>query len=439
MPAQGGVPSGGSSGALGGSPSSGGASGVTGGTPSAGGATTGGAATGGGAGVPTGGSAGAAGSASGGSAVVGPGSYALPPPSQCHNQDDYQGEGCIPGDTSSLCGGKCNVINACQESTATKPGADTAFICPRFMLFSPEMLQAAIDDGNEAFHYAIVGHDADRGGIDGDDQSTCCQCYQLVFAYPSPEIDNQVLADPNDRENPRSAIPIPPPLIVQSFNTAATNESFDVYMAAGGLGANNACAPVANTASASGEYLYTSYPEMGQPGSGGVKPVTHAMECKTDISWVTHESLSSEPCQDWVSEQCTQIQSSIPGLTEQAQDSCLRGNDPDAYYHLNWSVYVMKVECPQHLTEVTGCKLEPQGLPEVERSVTTAEQAALNAGFWDRTSSGERMYHTTTMEDCCRPSCASADWIEGRGLDADPEYNAFYSCDVNGQPYLERE
>jgi hypothetical protein len=48
------------------------------------------------------------------------------------------------------------------------------------------------------------------------------------------------------------------------------------------------------------------------------------------------------------------------------------------------------------------------------------------------------MYETTTMEDCCRPSCAAIDWVSGRGLASDPEYNAFYSCDVNGVPITEQ-
>ena len=93
--------------------------------------------------------------------------------------------------------------------------------------------------------------------------------------------------------------------------------------------------------------------------------------------------------------------------------------------------------CPQHLTEVTGCRLGAQGLPAVKRDVTTAEQASADADFWSQTSSGSGMYETTTMEDCCRPSCASRDWVEGRGLVSDPEYNAFYSCDSGGVPITE--
>jgi len=430
--------SGGTSGAPTGS---GGVAASTAGSSSIGGATSGaGAAAGGvasaaGAGAVAGTSASGAGGAG---PLVGPGTYALPPPSQCHNQDfiDFQ-EGCEPGVEASTCGGKCNTINACLESTADKPNADITFMCPRSMLFSAQMLQAAIDDGNDAFNYAVVGHDVDRGGIDGQDDSTCCQCYQLVFAHPSPSNERQVLSNPDNPNPPESAIPLPKPLIAQSFNTAATPTTFDVYMGAGGLGANNACAPSLQPQARSGQYLYTSYPSDGQPSQGGVKPVSLYSECKTDIQWVTTETLSSEACQSRVAEACNQIASDIPGLTEQARSSCISSNSPESYYHLNWSVFAMKVECPQHLTEVTGCKLAPQGLPAVKRDVTTAAQASTDSDFWSTTSNGSNMYETTTMEDCCRPSCASKDWVEGRGLSSDPEYNAFYSCDSGGVPITE--
>jgi aspartate oxidase len=85
---------------------------------------------------------------------------------------------------------------------------------------------------------------------------------------------------------------------------------------------------------------------------------------------------------------------------------------------------------------VTGCKLAPQGLPAVKREVTSAAQAAADSFFFANSGNGN-MYETTTMEDCCRPSCASMDWISGRGLVTDAEYNAFYSCDPNGVPITE--
>jgi hypothetical protein len=411
------------------------------------------ATTSGGSSVFAGASAGGASSASGGAqtssaaagsaaagtsgAIAGPGSYALPPPSRCHDQDYIdQQEGCIDGDASSVCQGKCSTINACLESSAEKPHADLTFICPRFMLFSDAMRQAASDDGNAAFNYAVVGHDVDHGGIDGDAQSTCCQCYQLVYAYPSPYNDRQALTNPDNPNPPASAIPLPKPLIVQSFNTAATPTTFDVYMAAGGLGANNACAPGLQPAARSGQYLYTSYPSDGQPSQGGVKPASLYSECKTQTQWVTADSLASAPCQARVAAACEQLTSDIPGLTEQARSSCLSSTAPESQYHLNWSVYARKVECPEHLTEVTGCRLLPQGLPVVDPSVTTAALAAKDAAFSAKSTNG-RLYETTTMEDCCRPSCASTDWIAKRGLKADAQYDSFYSCDAHGAPITE--
>jgi hypothetical protein len=424
----------------------------TGGIVSSGGTNAGGGAGGGGAGASGGASGGtsdaASGGASGGGASGSGGSgtsYKLPPPDQCHDQDyidyDYATKtGCLNGDKTTACGGKCQVINACSESSTSKPNADVTFMCQRNQLFSPEMEQAVKDDGLEGFHYAVVGHDVDKGGIDGNDQSACCQCYQLVYAWPSPANDRQVQQNPDNPNPPASAIPVPPPLIVQAFNTAATPQTFDVYMPAGGLGANNACAAVAGSTSQSGQYMYTSYPPDGQPSNGGVKPVSLWSECKTsDKNWVTTASLSTAACQQKITDTCEKIESKIPGLTEQAQSGCIKANSLDTFYHLNWSVYAMKVECPENLTRVTGCKLAPQGLPAVKKDVTTAAQAAKDSQFWTKTGSTSNMYETTTMEDCCRPSCAAINWISGRGLKTDPQYRAFYSCDANGVPYTQAQ
>lgn len=360
--------------------------------------------------------------------------YRLPPPSYCHAWDYVQD--CIPGDPNSACGGVCYTINACGESQTSKPGADVAFICPRFMLFSPEMLQAAIDDGNEEYLYAIVGHDADRGFIDGNDASTCCQCYQIIYAWPSPDNERQVQKNPDDVSKPASAVPVPKPIIAQSFNTAATVNTFDIYMGGGGFGAHNGCGPGLSATSTSGQYLYEAYPEEGG-FSGGVKPITHWSECKNQYQWVTEQSLGSDGCQDKVTETCNEITHADPNITEYARNSCIKANQVESLYHANWSVYVRKVECPEGLTRVTGCRLQDQGLPKVD-GLITAEQAAKDDSFWKKGSNG-KMYETTTMEDCCRPSCAAANWVEKKGLKVDPDYNVFYSCDRAGVPFTQAE
>ncbi len=359
-------------------------------------------------------------------------SYLLPPPSYC-NAWDYVPD-CTPGDATSACGGVCNTINACSESETSKPGAEVTFICPRFMLHSPDMIQAAKDDGNDEYLYAIVGHDADQGFIDGNAGSTCCQCYQIVYAWPSPDNEKQVQLNPDDVSNPASAVPIPKPIIAQSFNTAATKNTFDIYMGGGGFGAHNGCGPGLGQTSTSGQYLYEAYPQEGGI-SGGVKPITHWSECKNQYSWVTEESLGSAACQARVTETCNQITHSNPEITQYARNSCIATNQPESLHHANWSIYVRPVECPDALTRVTGCRLQNQGLPEVN-GLITAEQAASDNSFWKQGSNG-KMYETTTMEDCCRPSCAAANWVQEKGLPVDPDYNVFYSCDGAGVPLTE--
>ena len=459
---QGGGASGGASAASGGRS---GSSGGTAGTGGSAGARTGGAsgvvgtagANGGGSGGITSSSGGAIGSggtntsiggatstSAGGATAIGgtTASYTLPPPDQCHDRDYIPGDsyaktGCLDGVATSECGGKCQTASAC-ENTSSKPNADVEFMCPRNLLFSPEMEQAVIDDGLQGFHYGVVGHDPDQGGIDGTAHS-CCQCYQLVYAYPSPSNDRQVQVNPDNPVPPASAIPLPPPLIVQSFNTAATPTTFDVYMPAGGMGANNACYPVAGATGGSGKYMYSNYPPDGQPGNGGVKPASLYQECKTtDKNWVTQATLTSSACVTRTKTACDKIVSPIPGLTAEGSTNCLKANTIDTFYHLNWSVYAMKVECPEHLTRVTGCKLATQtGVKAVKKDVKTAAQAAQDPDFWSKTSHTNNLYETTTMEDCCRPTCASYSQISSFGLVTDPQYRSFYNCDVKGVPYTQ--
>ena len=436
----------------GGSTRTGGASGVvstrTGGAPATGGATVK-STVGGGTGVNTGGApivvatggATAAGGALGTGGVLATGgstfNYLLPPPDQCHDIDQQPWSadpttGCVEGNTASKCGGKCKTASVCEDTTS-KPNADVEYMCPRNLLFSKEMEQAVIDDGYEGFHYAVVGHDPDRNGIDGT-AHTCCQCYQLVFAYPSPSNDRQGQVNPDNPNPPASAIQIPPPLIVQSFNTAASPTTFDIYMPAGGMGANNGCYPVnGSPAAGSGKYMYSSYPSDGQPGNGGVKPASLYQECKNQTSWVTSATLAAPACVARTTTACNKIASNIPGLTELSSKNCLKANTIDTFYHLNWSVYASRVECPEHLTRVTGCKLAKQtGVNPPKKDVKTAAQAASDSTFWSKTSSSNNLYETTTMEDCCRPTCASYSQISTFGLVTDPQYRSFYNCDVNG-------
>lgn len=369
-----------------------------------------------------------------GSAAIGDGgaaSYALPPPKQCDNQ--FNVAGCQQGVASSTCGGICQAANAC-ENISQFAGADVGFVCPRYMLFADEMLQAAKDDWNSdtpPFNYAVAGHDPDTSGVDPDN-SSCCQCYQLVFGTPSPSMDPEGCI--NASCDAGAAVPVPPPLIVQAFDLGAPATTFDLFMGAGGFGANDACFPVGSSTSQSGLYLYTDFPDAGEANGGGVKVALPnapwPADCETSVNWVTTETLSSTACQGEVASECSVVASPYPNLTTTTVRSCEEANAPSTFYHFNWAVYAKKIECPTHLTEVTGCKLGPQGLPSAQMGVTAAEAA---------TDSSWRMYTTTTMQDCCKPSCAWKDnvVVSGANLSFDGLYNSFYTCDQSGTPVTE--
>jgi len=277
-------------------------------------------------------------------------------------------------------------------------------MCTRQMVFSSEFKQAAKDDWNMAdppFVYGVVGHDKDGGGVDGNYTNTCCQCYQLVFASPRDNV---------------TGLPTPKPMIVQTFNTAAGGgKNFDIYMAKGGEGANTAgCAA-----------LYSQFPTTGEPNNGGIRPLSFAQQCATMNSY-TNASISAAMCQSQISAACMMIQStSSMSVQNDSQVSCIESNQPANLYHLNWNVMAKRVECPTNLTRVTGCKLASQNLPMPDPTVK--DMASAQNGFMTG-------YTTTTMQDCCRPTCAYSTNVMMSGVAPDSQYGAFYTCDKSGNP-----
>ena len=337
-------------------------------------------------------------------------SYALNPPDPCYNQ--YWVAGCETG----TCGGRCQVANACSPpEDPQKASLPMTFACPRFMMYSDEMAQAARDDwgASAPFVYGVVGHDSDQGGLDVG-SSSCCQCYQLVFERPEPGS-----AQPPD-------LPVPKPMIVQSFNTAAGGgKNFDIYMGAGGFGAFNACVPGSYSGTATtnfGHFLYTAFPS-DYPGQGGIKAI-NIPECKVNGA-VTVASLQSAACQGKISSLCNNTAAPSATVTAETKNSCIQTNALAGFYHQNWQIRAKRVECPVGITKVTGCRLQPQGLPAANPSATTAATAD---------SSFRTGYTTTTMQDCCKPSCAWQDQVVGAGLKVVDRWTSFYSCDQNGVP-----
>jgi hypothetical protein len=181
--------------------------------------------------------------------------------------------------------------------------------------------------------------------------------------------------------------------------------------------------------------MYTAFPADGEPpNTGGLKVALPTApwpaDCETSQNWVTTNTLSSQACQGHVASECGIIAAPSASLAATTIRSCEQTNAPATFYHFNWSVYAKKVECPSHLTQVTGCQLGPQGLPSAQPGVTAAQAAA---------DSSWRLYGTTSMQDCCKPSCAWQENVQVSGANITPVgmYNSFYTCDQNGVPVTE--
>jgi hypothetical protein len=370
---------GGSVGGTGGSAGVGGTGGSTGG--SAGKAGAGGSAGSAGAG----GSAGSAGSAgTGGSA----GSSTYEPPRCLNAKKD--------GDETGVdCGGSCEI--ECPDYQIDPPDSGNeggsacnggnAFMCPRSMVFSPEMKQAAADDSgmdDPPFTYAVVGFD---GPSDGN--STCCECWQLVYDTPIGA----------------SGVARPKPAIVQVFNTGVgKKDSFDLYMASGGHGNFNGCT--------AGGTLYSGYPDQGGDWQGGTRASRFA-ECQG--------GFELEACTAKIEMECNQIEAE--DLVEStSRISCIQTNQANSLYHNNWNVLAKKVACPENLTRVTGCRLNDSGSPAPDPTAQDPDSAdeSFASGF-----------ATTTMQDCCRPTCA---WPNNTN-NTQGEWDVFYSCGKDGHPW----
>ena len=275
-------------------------------------------------------------------------------------------------------------------------------MCTRDMVFSPELKVAETDDfaspTNPQFVYGVVGHDMDTGGLDTESASNaCCQCYQLVFTSPRDAV---------------TGVATPKPMIVQAFNTGAGGgKNFDIFMGSGGEGAN--------TAGCSKQY--TAYPTIGQPNNGGIR-AQNVSQCAGSMGALSSSSIATMSCQTAIAADCAMITASNSSVQSSTQVSCEETSQPQNLYHLNWNVMAKRIECPANLTRVTGCKLNSQNLPAADPTAIDMSSAS-SKGF----SSG---YTTTTMQDCCRPTCA----YHGNVTGADSTYKQYYTCDGSGNP-----
>ena len=187
-----------------------------------------------------------------------------------------------------------------------------------------------------------------------------------------------------------TGVAVPKPMIVQAFNTGAGGgKNFDLFMGDGGEGANSAGCPK----------QYTNYPSIGQTGNGGIRALSVSGNiCSDSTGKFSATTIASMSCQSGIAADCNMITAGNAAVQSATQNSCIESNQTQNLYHLNWNVMAKRIECPANLTRVTGCKLNSQGLPAADPTAVDSASAS-GKGF----SSG---YTTTTMQDCCRPTCA---------------------------------
>ncbi len=276
-----------------------------------------------------------------------------------------------------------------QETTQPNPG----FSCPHLMLMSMDMELAAQRDGNDWAHYAVAGLGTD---------SECGRCYQLDFRAPENS------SFPGGFGISPGGLP-EKPLIIQAANSGGDVSSgqFDIYMGAGGFGANNACSADCDTNQCCGtpckgnQYEGTCHDfTLGNSCYGGGIRIDHL----NTVNLTPEEACEkAAPGDDWVS--------------VSMRYSCIQSTRRK--YHWNWRVAWAEVECPDSLIRATGLMRKnnvTSGLPKP--SETLLDGKPING--W-----------TTSMEDCCKPSCG---W-SGKG-DPDGKWSATMTCGKNGQPYL---
>ena len=299
-------------------------------------------------------------------------------------------------------------VNACippeTEGKVSPPGIALGHMCPHLMLGHPVMLQAAKDDKLDSdYAYAVVGFDGGQ----------CGECFEIQF-------------DPNDPWKRKS-------LIAQVFNSQAGGETnLDIYMPAGGFGAFNSCFEysknVDDNQSKSGDFAYIKYPGSKEDENttgdnfvstndmwyeGGIRGGDKKVEKYKNIYKINDRSQ----CDGLFKKPGTsdKVEKDITSACKWVFDNNYHYNSGDAMGIEGTQTKVKKIKCPLNLMKITGLHRNPtvdKDLPE----------AGEEKGEWLENLT------TTTMEDCCMPTCSRSNNVK----DADSEYNAMYTCDKYG-------
>merc|ERR1719174_750553 len=320
--------------------------------------------------------------------------------------------GCSGDITSSYCddSDKATCAQIGSEISANNPNG-FGFMCPSMMLGTAEMLAAAAKDGYDGA-YGVVTIDA----------LSCGQCV---------EITND---DPTNYPNA-------PKIKAQIFNSVAA--SVDVYMVGGGLGANNGCSAVSGFTPMASMYKKSPTKDnkefvehMVSLGyvdaasqldnvvgySGGLRGGKHYAECLKSGKSKNECQPPGNGCNGGggmcIEDPAVACPIAFEGntdyVTQKAMEICHYVFEHDL--HWNRPITYTVVPCPAGLTEVTGL------IPTESFKNESLQHVRVKSS-------------TTTMEDCCEPTCSRSPAIQGGSWK--DGYDAFYTCNAVGEKYTE--
>ena len=253
------------------------------------------------------------------------------------------------------------------------------------------MAQAAVDDFGPSppFDYAVAGHDVDTGGLDPSAKTTCCQCYQLVYVLP----ENEARANGNGA----SAIAIPRPADRAGVQyRGRRREELRHLHGRGRLRRHSTPAtPVSRSRAPVRPVPLHVVPRAAGRQRRRRNAAIAARVPQERQNLVTAPRWARRlPRPSAIRLQSVRVVDADPAGAERFDPLVPRVERSRRTIAIsNWQVYAKQIECPTHLTQVTGCKLAPQGLPaanpnvdhrrprparrELRRSYTTDDDAGL--------------------------------------------------------------
>jgi len=244
------------------------------------------------------------------------------------------------------------------------------FICPHMLMFSDDMILASKYDNNfNFFHYAVAG---------GYSDDECGKCYQIKLLE----------AEDGDR------LPLKQ-LVIQVINSGydVQKDQWDLLMAGGGFGyyssCNSDCSSMYCLGGPCNDHLYESVFDDWTKLKAKNSPYCYSGN-DYNLNLKNH-TLVYELCKNLVRE-------NVRIMDNMTIDSCYRSYVEN--YHQNFvRTQYQQVQCPEGLYRLTGLRRQDDlryELPNIQNPLHNKCVGNVQ----------ENKFCITTMQDCCKPSCA---------------------------------